>query len=67
MLQKAEVRHIRVHDARHAYASLMSFRRGRNSSIHSRGIGTQAHGATPITQGDEIVVCKMPYVFPTVY
>ena len=43
-----------------------SFRRSRNGGFHG-GVGTQAHGATPIAQCGEVVVSKRPHVFATVH
>ena len=45
LLQKAEVRHIRVHDARHTYASLM-LRRGVPIAYVSRQLG---HSSIQVT------------------
>ena len=44
-----------------------SLRRSPHGSFHSNSVGTEAHGATPIAQCDEVVVSEMPHAFAIAY
>ena len=39
----------------------------RDGGFHRGGVGTQAHGATPIAQRGKVVATKMPHALPIAY